>query len=83
METSKEIMEMPDYAFRVVWDSEASVWFTESEEIKGLVAESPTLEGLHEKLLALIPEMLELNHSVSAGKTFRISLKTRREFRVA
>lgn len=76
-------MEMPDYAFRVTRDSEASVWFTESEEIRGLVAESPTLEELHEKLLTLVPEMLELNHSTSAGKTFRISPKTYREFQVA
>ena len=46
-------------------------------------AEAPTLEKLHEKLLILIPEMLELNHSVSVGKTLPISLETHREFRIA
>lgn len=74
---------MSAYTFKVIWDPEASVWFTESEEIKGVVAEAPTLEKLHEKLLILIPEMLELNHSTSVGKTLPISLKTHREFQIA
>ena len=74
---------MSAYTFKVIWDPEASVWFTESEEIKGVVAEAPTLEKLHEKLLILIPEMLELNHSISVGKTLSISLETHREFQIA
>lgn len=74
---------MSAYTFKVIWDSEASVWFTESEEIKGVVAEAPTLEKLHEKLLMLIPEMLKLNHSVSVGRRLSISLETHREFQIA
>lgn len=76
-------MSKTSFTFKVVWDPEAEVWFTESEEIKGLVAEAPTLEKLHEKLLVLIPEMLELNHSTSPGKILPISLETHREFRIA
>ena len=73
---------MSAYTFKVIWDPEASVWFTESEEIKGVVAEAPTLERLHEKLLILIPEMLKLNHSISVGKTLSIFLETHREFQI-
>lgn len=62
---------MPAYTFKVIWDPEASV------------AEAPTLERLHEKLLTLIPEMLKLNHSISVGKTLSISLETHREFQIA
>jgi predicted RNase H-like HicB family nuclease len=44
------------------WDSEAGVWVAESEDVSGLVAEAETLEALTEKLRALIPELIELNH---------------------
>ena len=71
------------FTFKVFCDREAQVWFTESDEIKGVVAEAPTLEELHEKLLILIPEMLELNHSTSAGNVLPISLNTHREYQIA
>lgn len=50
---------------RVFWDSEAKVWVAASEDMAGLVTEAATLEKLRDKLLAMIPELLELNNVVS------------------
>ena len=44
------------------WDAEASVWVATSDDVAGLVAEAPTLEKLRPKLLAMISDLIELNH---------------------
>lgn len=49
------------------WDGEACVWFAESEDIPGLVAEADSPNALAEKLRVLIPELLELNGVPSGG----------------
>jgi predicted RNase H-like HicB family nuclease len=61
--------------FRVLahWDNKAGVWWTESEDVRGLVAESATLEGLLDDIKRLIPDLLELNHGSSA-RQFQIHL---------
>ncbi|OFV98704.1 MAG: hypothetical protein A3H94_05355 [Acidobacteria bacterium RIFCSPLOWO2_02_FULL_60_20] len=43
------------------WDSEAGAWVAESDDVPGLVAEAESPNLLREKLLVLIPELLELN----------------------
>ena len=54
--------------FRVLahWDDTAGVWWAESEDVRGLVAESATLGGLLDDIKHLIPDLLELNHGSSA-----------------
>jgi predicted RNase H-like HicB family nuclease len=49
------------YEIRAQWDSEASVWVAESENVPGLVAEAASPNALVQKLRILIPELLELN----------------------
>ncbi len=56
------------------WDIEASVWVATSDDVIGLVAEAPTVEKLLEKLKILIPELLELNHSILEEKRSQISM---------
>lgn len=43
------------------WDDEAKVYVATSEDIPGLVTEAPTLDALQERVLALVPELLEEN----------------------
>jgi Domain of unknown function (DUF1902) len=43
------------------WDSEASVWVAQSDDVPGLVAESVSLEKLRPKVLAMISDLIELN----------------------
>lgn len=47
-----------------VWDDEAKVWVAISDDVPGLVAEGATVEILRDKVVALIPELFELNGTV-------------------
>jgi hypothetical protein len=51
------------YTIDAFWDAEAKVWVATSEDVIGLVTEAPTIEHLTQKLYAIIPELIELNHS--------------------
>jgi len=53
------------YEIRAQWDDEAGVWVAESDDVPGLVVEAGSPKVLVQKLKSLIPELLELNGSVS------------------
>lgn len=44
------------------WDAVVEVWTATSEDIPGLVAESPSMEKLRPKVLLMIEELIELNN---------------------
>ena len=46
---------------KATWDDAARVWVAESDDIAGLVTEAETFDGLREKVLRMIPELIELN----------------------
>ena len=46
---------------KLVWDNEADVWITQSDDIPGLLLESPSFDTLIERVRLAAPEMLELN----------------------
>ena len=50
---------MSELVFEVDWDSEAEVWWISKTPIPGLVTEAPTLDALYQKLVVMVPEMLE------------------------
>lgn len=50
------------YTINLLWDSEASVWVATSEDIKGLVLESGSLDVLIERVRMAVPELLRLNN---------------------
>ncbi len=52
---------MQTYEVRANWDPEASVWWAESDDVPGLVAETRTHEEMVAELRLLIPELLDLN----------------------
>lgn len=62
--------------FKVLWDEEAKVFYTECDDICGIVAEAETVEKLQENLLKIIPEVLELNDAVEVKKSVPISLRS-------
>lgn len=43
------------------WDPEASVFVVTSEDVPGLVTEAETVDEARDKLLAMVPELCELN----------------------
>lgn len=46
---------------RAAWDKEARVWFATSSDIDGLTAEADSYEGLKDKIIMIISELIELN----------------------
>lgn len=49
------------------WDPEANVWWAESADVPGLVAEADTFEAMREDLRSLVPELLRENLGIKAG----------------
>jgi hypothetical protein len=64
------------------WDDDAAVWVATTDDMPGLATEAGNLEELREKLVVMIPELLDANgisiHSpelsirIVAEKTTRI-----------
>lgn len=52
---------MQTYQVQAHWDAEAQVWWAESDDVPGLVAEARTHNKLVTKLCQLVPELLALN----------------------
>jgi hypothetical protein len=46
---------------KLIWDDEANVWYTDSNDVPGLNLESESFDDLVEKVRNAAPEMLELN----------------------
>jgi len=61
------------------WDAEVERWVATSDDIPGLVTESRTLDDLVERVLAVVPELLEdnadhLSFSASPGNAVDIHI---------
>ena len=63
------------YRVQADWDPEASVWIATSADIPGLATEAPTVEVLSEKLLIMIPELLEANQILSGDQPDAIAFE--------
>ncbi len=50
------------------WDAEAGVWWAQSDDVPGLVAEATTHDALIAELKLLVPELLAMNLPSEAGK---------------
>jgi hypothetical protein len=59
---------------RAAWDPEAEVWWTESSDLAGLNAEAPTLEGLRDKLPAIISDLIEDNEPELRGGDIAVEI---------
>ena len=46
---------------KLVWDSEAAIWYTETEDVPGLVLHAPSFDELVEKVRLESPDLLEEN----------------------
>jgi len=48
-------------AVNLVWDSEASIWYTQTDDIPGLVLHSPSFDELIKRVRLAAPELVEEN----------------------
>jgi len=49
------------FTVKVIWDNEAKVWYTSSNDVPGLCLESDTFDQLIEEVRLAAPELLEFN----------------------
>ncbi len=56
------------------WDSEARVWWAESPDIAGFVAEAETHDGLVAEIRLLVPELLAANFPDKKFETIQVKL---------
>ena len=60
------------YTVKLFWDSDTDVWIATSDDIKGLILESGSLDVLIERGRIAVPEILKINNDplVHAKKSF-------------
>ena len=52
---------MEGYNVQLVWDDEAEVWMTTSDDIPGLILEDDSADKLIQRVMLVAPEIIELN----------------------
>jgi hypothetical protein len=71
---------MKTYRVEAHWDDEDGVWWAQSKEMRGLVAEAATVELLSEVLRDLVPGPISLNLPPSpSAERFRFHERRRAE----
>jgi len=61
---------------KFIWDADAGVWFSSSNDIPGLILQSESFDTLLERIKTAAPEMLELNRNYKGS--FNLSIETER-----
>ena len=57
------------------WDEDADVWVATTNDLPGLATEASSLESLREKLVVMIPELLDdANSIVMSGPELTIQI---------
>ena len=70
-----------EYIVNLAWDNEAEVWVATSNDIPGLVLECGSFDALLERVRFAVPELLELNSTVSASPI--LTFMSKRQERIA
>ncbi|EMB31485.1 DUF1902 domain-containing protein [Treponema denticola] len=51
-----------EYIIKINWDNEAGVWIATSDDIRGLVLESGSIDALMERVRYAVPDLLQENN---------------------
>jgi hypothetical protein len=57
------------------WDDDAKVWTASTDEVPGLATEADTLLALEQKLMVVIPELLEANGVDCGTRSIPVRIK--------
>jgi len=61
---------------KFIWDADAGIWFSSSNDIPGLILQSTSFDTLLDRIKSAAPEMLELNQNYKGP--FHLSIETER-----
>jgi predicted RNase H-like HicB family nuclease len=64
-----------EYLIVLTWDEEAGVWIAESEDLPGLILESPSLDALIERTKTAAQELLEISRQTHHDIHLRFSME--------
>lgn len=53
-----------EYVIKINWDNEAGVWIATSDDIRGLVLESGSIDALMERVRYAVPDLLQENNQI-------------------
>ncbi|EMB45385.1 DUF1902 domain-containing protein [Treponema denticola] len=51
-----------EYVIKINWDNEAGVWIATSDDVRGLVLESGSIDALMERVRYAVPDLLQENN---------------------
>jgi len=51
-----------EYIIKINWDNEAGVWIATSDDVRGLVLESGSIDALMERVRYAVPDLLQENN---------------------
>jgi hypothetical protein len=74
-------MSLQECVVRAKWDAEAGVWYVADSNLPGLVAEADTVDALHDKVIARVRELADLNRHLidwQAGDEIPVHLTAER-----
>lgn len=57
---------------RAHWDAAAKVWWADSDDVPGLVTEAPTINDLIDNIIALVPDLIEMNEGPDGDVPVRV-----------
>jgi predicted RNase H-like HicB family nuclease len=63
------------YRVKITWDDEARAWIAASDDLRGLILESGSIDALIERVKAAVPELLELNGAGEEGILLDFSME--------
>jgi hypothetical protein len=63
------------YQVDAFWDNDTNVWVATSDDVPGLATEADTFEALSQKLRNMVPELLRLNHVITADYAGAIAIQ--------
>ena len=58
-----------EYVIKINWDNEAGVWIATSDDVRGLVLESGSIDALMERVRYAVPELLQENNQLPYNQT--------------
>ena len=64
-----------DCSVKIIWSEDSGKWYTDTEDIPGMVLESNSFDALLEKVQLIAPDMLEANCNYSGPIKFTFTTK--------
>jgi hypothetical protein len=55
------------FTVKAEWDEDAGVWYVSDSDVPGLATEAPTVEELEARILAIVPDLVDLNRETLDG----------------